>query len=199
MALASTSCSCVHVPGPLLLHHSSHWHGHTRGGHSVTPICTVLTAKTTVKRFWLSLLLLDRLTALQNGSWLFDRTGNQPMTVNYMHILSFDLILTNLNPARMGVTEHWGSTVTDQSPSRARMKLPDTISIEPFQQYLTEKFPEDSKHSTSSVVHLSFSKRIKDCELESTVNDCWKTLTVPGKLPHVRKWLRETKQLVIKH
>ena len=47
--------------------------------------------------------------------------------------------------------------VTDQS-----LKLPDAISMEPFQQYLTETFPEDSKRSTSSVVH----------ELDSTVNTC---------------------------
>jgi len=33
------------------------------------------------------------------------------------------------------------------------MKLPDAISMESFQQYLTEAFPEDSKCSTSSVVH----------------------------------------------
>ena len=85
-----------------------------------------------------------------------------------------------------------GSTVTGQSPhvydlwKHARMKLPDTISMEPFQQYLTETFPEDSKHSTSGVVH----------ELDSTVNACWKTLTVLVKLPHIRKWLRETKLLV---
>ena len=61
--------------------------------------------------------------------------------------------------------------------------LLDTISMEWFQQYLTEKFPEDGKCSTSSVVH-------------STVNVCWKTLTVLGKLPHIWKWLRETKLLV---
>jgi len=42
------------------------------------------------------------------------------------------------------------------------MKLPDTISMEPFQQYLTEKFPEDGKRSTSGVVQ----------ELDSTVNAC---------------------------
>jgi len=47
--------------------------------------------------------------------------------------------------------------VTDQS-----LKLPDAISMEPFQQYLTETFPEDSKHSKSGVVH----------ELDSTVNTC---------------------------
>ena len=42
------------------------------------------------------------------------------------------------------------------------MKLPNTISMEPFQQYLAETFPKDSKRSTSSVVH----------ELDSTVNAC---------------------------
>jgi len=42
------------------------------------------------------------------------------------------------------------------------MKLPDTISMEPFQQYLTEKFPEDGKSSTSGVVH----------ELDLTVYTC---------------------------
>ena len=58
--------------------------------------------------------------------------------------------------------------VTDQSPSRvrlykhARMNLPDAISMEPFQQYLAEMFPEDGKRSTSGVVH----------ELDSTVNAC---------------------------
>jgi len=62
------------------------------------------------------------------------------------------------------------------------MKLPDIISMERFQQYLTEKFPEDGKCSTSCVVH-------------STVNTCWKNLTVLGKLPHIRRWLRETKLL----
>ena len=66
------------------------------------------------------------------------------------------------------------------------MKLADTISMEPFQQYLAEKFPEDGKRSTSSVVH----------KLDSTVNACWKTLTALGNLPHVQKWLRETKLLV---
>ena len=34
--------------------------------------------------------------------------------------------------------------------------------MEPFQQYLAEKFPEDGKRSTSGVVH----------ELDSTVNAC---------------------------
>ena len=33
------------------------------------------------------------------------------------------------------------------------MKLPDTISMEPFQKYLTETFPEDGKCSTSGVIH----------------------------------------------
>jgi len=47
--------------------------------------------------------------------------------------------------------------VTDQL-----LRLPDTISMEPFQQYLTKTFPEDSKRITSSVVH----------ELDSTVNAC---------------------------
>jgi len=42
------------------------------------------------------------------------------------------------------------------------MKLPDTISMEPFQHYLAETFPEDSKRSTSGVIH----------ELDSTVNAC---------------------------
>jgi len=42
------------------------------------------------------------------------------------------------------------------------MKLPNTISMEPFQQYLAETFPEDGKCSTSSVVH----------ELDSIVNAC---------------------------
>jgi len=40
------------------------------------------------------------------------------------------------------------------------LRLPDTISMEPFQQYLAETFPRDSKRSTSGVVH----------ELDSTVN-----------------------------
>ena len=60
------------------------------------------------------------------------------------------------------------------------MKLPDAISMEPFQQYLTETFPEDGKCSTSGVVH----------ELDSIVNVCWQTLMMLGKLPHVRKWLQ---------
>ena len=47
--------------------------------------------------------------------------------------------------------------VTDQS-----LKLPDAISMEPFQQYLAETFPGDGKRSTSGVVH----------ELDSTVNAC---------------------------
>ena len=58
--------------------------------------------------------------------------------------------------------------------------------MEPFQQYLTERFPKDSKRSPSSVVH----------KLDSTVNACGKTLTVLGKLPGVRKWIRETKLVV---
>jgi len=60
------------------------------------------------------------------------------------------------------------------------MKLPNTISMEPFQQYLAETSPEDGKRSTSGVVH----------ELDLTVNACWKTLTALGKLPHVRKCLQ---------
>ena len=47
------------------------WQG-TRGGHSL--LCAVVTAKTGVKIFWPSFLLLDRLTTLQKGSWPFDRT-----------------------------------------------------------------------------------------------------------------------------
>jgi len=43
-----------------------------------------------------------------------------------------------------------------------KLHVPDTISMEPFQQYLGEKFPEDSKHSTSSMVH----------ELHTTVIAC---------------------------
>jgi len=64
------------------------------------------------------------------------------------------------------------STVTDQS-----LKLPDAISMESFQQYPVETFPEDDKCSTSDVV----------LKLDSTVNACWKimTLTVLGKLPHI--------------
>ena len=60
------------------------------------------------------------------------------------------------------------------------MKLPSTISMEPFQQYLTETFPEDGKRSTSGVVR----------ELDLTINACWKTLTALGKLPNVQKWLQ---------
>ena len=33
------------------------------------------------------------------------------------------------------------------------MKLPDAISMESFQQYLTETFPEDGKCTTSGVIH----------------------------------------------
>ena len=40
------------------------------------------------------------------------------------------------------------------------MKLPNTIIMEPFQQYLAETFPGGGKYSTSGVVH----------ELDSTVN-----------------------------
>jgi len=61
------------------------------------------------------------------------------------------------------------------------MKLPDIISMELFQQYLAENFPKDGKYSTSGVIH----------ELDSTVNACWKTLAVLGKLPHIQKWLHE--------
>ena len=42
------------------------------------------------------------------------------------------------------------------------MKLPDTISMEPFQQYLAKTFSEDNKRSTYGVVH----------ELDLTVNTC---------------------------
>ena len=42
------------------------------------------------------------------------------------------------------------------------MKLPDTVSMEPFQQYLAEMFPKDGKCSTNGVVH----------ELDSTVDAC---------------------------
>ena len=42
------------------------------------------------------------------------------------------------------------------------MKLPDTISMEPFQQYLAKKIPEDGNCSTSGVVH----------ELDLTVSTC---------------------------
>ena len=44
--------------------------------------------------------------------------------------------------------------VTYQSPSRVTCEneVPDTISMELFQQYLAEKFPEDGKRSTSGVV-----------------------------------------------
>ena len=33
------------------------------------------------------------------------------------------------------------------------LRLPDTISMEPFQKYLAEMFPGDGKRSTSGVVH----------------------------------------------
>ena len=65
--------------------------GSPRGGHSHM---YHINSWDQVKKFWRSLLLFDHLTALHNGSWLFDRTGNQPMTVDYMHILSFVPILT---------------------------------------------------------------------------------------------------------
>ena len=42
------------------------------------------------------------------------------------------------------------------------LRLPDTISMEPFQQYLAETFPGDGKRSTSGAVQ----------ELDSTVNAC---------------------------
>ena len=32
------------------------------------------------------------------------------------------------------------------------MKLPDIVGMEPFQQYLAEKFPKDGKRSTRGVV-----------------------------------------------
>jgi len=59
------------------------------------------------------------------------------------------------------------STVTVQLPSRASLAIIKTwkneaTSMEPFQQYLTETFPEDGKHSISGVVH----------ELDSTVIAC---------------------------
>jgi len=60
------------------------------------------------------------------------------------------------------------STITDQLPSHVsltviKMYKNEATSMEPFQQYLAEMFPEDGKRSTSSVVH---------CELDSTVNAC---------------------------
>jgi len=58
--------------------------------------------------------------------------------------------------------------------------------MELFQQYLVEKFPKDGRHSTSGIIH----------ELDSTVNACWEALMALGKLPHIRKWLHETKLLV---
>jgi len=51
--------------------------------------------------------------------------------------------------------------------------------MEPFQQYLTETFPEDGKRTVQAVSRVH--------ELDSTVNACWKTLMALGKLPHVRK------------
>ena len=59
------------------------------------------------------------------------------------------------------------STVNDQSPSHVKSCDYKTCeneatSMEPFQQYLVETFPEDGKRSTSVVVH----------ELDLTVNAC---------------------------
>ena len=51
------------------------------------------------------------------------------------------------------------------------MKQPDTVSIEPFLQYLAEKFPEEGKRSTGGVIHQSFSKRIKDCLKDPSTAD----------------------------
>jgi len=48
---------------------------------------------TGVKKFWLSLLLFDWLTTLQNGSWMFDRTGNHQETIDYTYILVTDPIM----------------------------------------------------------------------------------------------------------
>ena len=48
---------------------------------------------TGVKKFWLSLLLFDWLTTLQNGSSTFDRTGNHQMTVDYTAHSVFDPIM----------------------------------------------------------------------------------------------------------
>jgi len=48
---------------------------------------------TGVKKFWLSRLLFDWLTTLQNGSWMFDRTGNHQETVDYTYILVTDPIM----------------------------------------------------------------------------------------------------------
>ena len=48
--------------------------------------------------------------------------------------------------------------------TRARMSLPDAISIKPFQQYLSETFPEDGERSTSGVVsvRLDCQRLLKD-------------------------------------
>ena len=62
------------------------------------------------------------------------------------------------------------------------MKLPDTISMEPFQQFLAEKFPEDGKQSTSGVVHLSFTKWNKDCLNDPSAAD--KTFRLYVKKEH---------------
>ena len=61
----------------------------------------------------------------------------------------------------------WRSTITVQLPSRVSLAIikaweNEATSMEPFQQYLAEIFPEDGKHSTSGVVH----------ELDLTVNAC---------------------------
>ena len=45
------------------------WKGIVKAQGVVTAIHTILTAKTEVQKFWQSLLLLDCMTALQNGSW----------------------------------------------------------------------------------------------------------------------------------
>ena len=45
-----------------------------------TPIDAVVRAATGVKKSWPSFLLLDRLTASQKGSWLFDCAVFQPLT-----------------------------------------------------------------------------------------------------------------------
>ena len=70
----------------------------------VTPICTILTARTGSRNFGHHFLLLDCLTALHNGSWPFDRTGNQLMTVDYTHILSFDPIIYGIRVRMPGLS-----------------------------------------------------------------------------------------------
>ena len=64
------------------------WKLYTR----VAPICTVVTAKTGVRKFWPLFLLLDCLPALENDSSPFDCTGNQPMAIDYTHLF-FDPII----------------------------------------------------------------------------------------------------------